>query len=589
MTRRVLLASLNAGGGHHALRDSFAAALARVDPEQQRLGPLVWTSADTFIDWFYSVCVRFLPRFQGKIVELSGQPWAVRTAMALSPQLRTEALALLRRESVDLLLSTHPVQSMTFAQVRRELGLTTPLVLAVPDYGVPATGYHPPLPALRADALIVMEESTLEHYRSLGVPDDWLHLSGFLTREPFVRVGARLRAEGQDTARAAFKAEVVAAEPDFARFDLSRPTLLFLGGSAWTVKTEPVLEAVLADAELREAVNVVVVAGRDRAFEARLRARASRRAARVRLRGARGILAALMGLAQVPVLGSLAPATLQELLEVGLGPLLLFHFIPGSERAHVGYIDGQRLGLYVPDSVGDAPPHPGDARSRAAVGSARTRPRRLPRAGQAPPLPQRGARAAAVTLPRADAGDAAGHPRRRARGRLAPVEALVRLDMLDAGFHEDGSDRPIAVALVEAERVELRVHEDAGQSAAPRLPLQLAEEKVSDSVLAVRLENRHPADLSPGALLALRSRREHHQSTGPDRVTLGEHEQVVGPCVLGVALDRLRDVLLLDEDDLADRQRLEELRLVLDLRDDELDVRGAVIRGPQPTASGCRL
>jgi hypothetical protein len=347
MTRRVLLASLNAGGGHHALRDSFAAALARVDPEQQRLGPLVWTSADWFIDWFYSVCVRFLPRFQGKIVELSSQPWALKTAMALSPQLRSEALALLRRESVDLLVTTHPMQSMSFAQVRRELGLTTPLVLAVPDYGVAASVYHPPMPALRSDALIVMEESTLEHYRSLGVPEDRLHLSGFLTREPFVRVGARLRAEGRDTARAAFKAEVVAAQSDFARFDLSRPTVIFLGGSAWTVKTEPVLEAVLADEELREAANVVVVAGRDRAFEARLRGRAG---AGLHVFGfvAPEVLAALMGLAQVPVLGSLAPATLQELLEVGLGPLLLFHFIPGSERAHVGYIDGQRLGLYVP-------------------------------------------------------------------------------------------------------------------------------------------------------------------------------------------------------------------------------------------------
>ena len=64
MTRRVLLASLNAGGGHHALRDSFAAALGRVDPGPQRLEPVVWTSADRFIDRFYSVCFRFLPRFQ---------------------------------------------------------------------------------------------------------------------------------------------------------------------------------------------------------------------------------------------------------------------------------------------------------------------------------------------------------------------------------------------------------------------------------------------------------------------------------------------------------------------------------------------
>ena len=348
MTRRVLLASLNAGGGHHALRDSFAAALAR-DPEQPRLDPRVWTSADHFIDWFYSVCVRFLPRFQGKIVEVSGQPWALRTAMALSPQLRTEALALLRREAFDLLVTTHPVQSLTFAEARRELGLATPLVLAVPDYGVPASGYHPPLPALRSDALIVMEESTLEHYRSLGVPEDRLHLSGFLTREPFVRVGARLRGEGRDTARAALKAEVVAAQPDFARFDLSRPALLFLGGSAWTVKTEPVLEAVLADPAVWEATNVVVVAGRDRAFEKKLRSRA-REGLHVFGFVAPEVLAALMGLADVPVLGSLAPATLQELLEVGLGPLLLFHFIPGSERAHVGYIDGQRLGLYAPDT-----------------------------------------------------------------------------------------------------------------------------------------------------------------------------------------------------------------------------------------------
>jgi UDP-N-acetylglucosamine:LPS N-acetylglucosamine transferase len=350
MTRRVLLASLNAGGGHNALRDSFAAALARVDPGRQRLEPVVWSSADRFIDWFYSMCVRFLPRFQGKIVEVSGQPWALKTAMALSPQLHTEALALLRRERFDLLLTTHPMQAITFAEVRRELGLDIPLVLAVPDYGVPASGYLPPITRFRSDALIVMEESTLEHYRSLGMPDDRLHLSGFQTREPFVRVGARLRAEGRDTARSALKAEVSAAHPDFASFDLSRPTILFLGGSAWTAKTEPVLEAVLADAELQGAANVIVVAGRDRAFETRLRSRA-RNGLHVFGFVAPEVLAALMGLADLPVLGSLAPATLQELLEVGLGPLLLFHFIPGSERAHVGYIENQRLGVYAPETT----------------------------------------------------------------------------------------------------------------------------------------------------------------------------------------------------------------------------------------------
>src|SRR5262249_51573848 len=185
------------------------------------------------------------------------------------------------------------------------------------------------------------------HYRSLGVPEDRLHLSGFLTREAFVRVGGRLRAEGRDTARAGLRSEVAAVHPEFASFHLDRPTLLFLGGSRWTYKTEPVLNGVLSDPALG-AANVVVVAGRDRAFESRLRGRA-RDGLHVFGFVTPEVLAALMGLADVPVLGSLAPATLQELLEVGLGPLLLFHFIPGSERAHVGDIQTQRLGVYAPE------------------------------------------------------------------------------------------------------------------------------------------------------------------------------------------------------------------------------------------------
>lgn len=345
--RRVLLASLNAGGGHNALRDSFAAALARVDPEQQRFQQEVWNSADRVIDWFYATCVRFIPRFQGTVFELSSQPWAVRTAMMLSPQLLAEASSLLRSRRFDLLLTTHPVQGLVLARVRRALGLSMPLVMAVPDYGVPASGYYPPLAKLRPDALVVMEEGTLEHYRSLGVPHDRLHLSGFLTRDSFVRVGARLRTEGRDTARAALRTEVAAAHPEFAEFQLHRPTLLFMGGSAWTYKTWPLLERVLADPALAEAANVVVVAGRDRTFEARLRRRV-RPGMHVFGFVSPDVLAALMGLADAPVLGSLAPASLQEMLEVGLGPLMLFHYIPGAERPHAGYIESQRLGLYVP-------------------------------------------------------------------------------------------------------------------------------------------------------------------------------------------------------------------------------------------------
>jgi hypothetical protein len=76
-----------------------------------------------------------------------------------------------------------------------------------------------------------------------------------------------------------------------------------------------------------------------------------------------------MGIADIPILGSLAPATLHELLETELGPLLLFHYIPGAERSHVSYLEAQRLGVYEPD-----PPAMLQV-VREAVGLARVSPR----------------------------------------------------------------------------------------------------------------------------------------------------------------------------------------------------------------------
>ncbi|HMK71963.1 MAG TPA: hypothetical protein VK454_01415 [Myxococcaceae bacterium] len=348
MARRILLASLEAGAGHNTLRDSFVGVLRRSDPEHRAFEPVSWTSADSSVQRFYELCVHYLTPFQGTVYELSRQRWAMEVGMWLTPRLQREARALLRESRADVVLSTHALLTMVLARARAALGLRVPLVGAVPDYGAQSESYFPRAPGLQPDYLVVMGEDTLAHYRGEGVSEDRLHLSGFLTREAFARVGLRLRTEPRSSVRAALR-DVVAAEfPSFAALRLDRPTVLFLGGSAWTQKTEPVLRRVLADGALRASVNVVVVCGRDAHFQQSL-ATAPSGGLHVFGYVSPAVLAALMGIADVPVLGSLAPATLQELLEVGLGPLLLFHYIPGAERSHVSYIEAQRLGVYEPD------------------------------------------------------------------------------------------------------------------------------------------------------------------------------------------------------------------------------------------------
>lgn len=350
------------------LRDSLVDALRRVDPQHRSFEPVSWTSAERSVQRFYAICVHYFTRLQGTVFTLTGQRWAMEVGMWLTPGLLREARALVRESRFDAIVSTHALFTLMLCRVRAQLGVHVPIIGAVPDYGTPSGGYFPASPGLQPDYLLVMGEDTLAHYRGLGVAEERLHLSGFLTREAFARVGHRMRTEPRAEARVSLRAEVAQETPSFATLDLDRPTLLFLGGSAWTAKTEPVLRRVLADGALRASVNLVVVCGRDRQFQEAL---APEAASGLHVFGyvSPAILAALMGLADIPVLGSLAPATLQELLETELGPLLLFHYIPGAERSHVSYIEAQRLGVYEPDAPAMLQV------IREAVGMARVSPR----------------------------------------------------------------------------------------------------------------------------------------------------------------------------------------------------------------------
>jgi UDP-N-acetylglucosamine:LPS N-acetylglucosamine transferase len=130
-----------------------------------------------------------------------------------------------------------------------------------------------------------------------------------------------------------------------------RPTFLFLGGSAWTRRTSRVIRRILSQPHLASSLNLIIASGRDHTFYKLLTWRFGPRP-NVNIFNfvAPKTIATLMAIADYPVLGSLAPATLHELLEVRCGPLFLFRFIPGTELPHVAFIEENRLGIYEPDA-----------------------------------------------------------------------------------------------------------------------------------------------------------------------------------------------------------------------------------------------
>ncbi|HLT29914.1 MAG TPA: hypothetical protein VK013_07720 [Myxococcaceae bacterium] len=371
MARKILLMSMNVGGGHTALRDAFATSLQRLDPEGTRFEVMSIESRDEATLAFYKWVVRYLTPFQWVVHRFSDSELVLRMMMFKERQgLVVEAEELLRTHQPDVVVSTHLILTAALVYARNRLGSPAKVLTAIPDYGEPTSGFFPGRPSIRPDGAIAMEEVAHRAVVGFGhAPAERILLGGFLPRQPFELQGARLgdRRRLPPEERAALARSLVTEFPQLEAYDASRPTLIFLGGSAWTEKTLPVLERVLADRALADATNLLVVAGNNPEFHADL-VRRTRGHATAMPFGflAPEVLATLLALSDVPVLGSLAPATLHELLELRVGPLLLFHYIPGTEGPHVDYLHAQRLGLYEPDpdrmihhvreALGHAPP-----------------------------------------------------------------------------------------------------------------------------------------------------------------------------------------------------------------------------------------
>jgi hypothetical protein len=353
MPRKVLLATVNAGGGHRALRDSFARLIETEDPDHKRYETVLFDSANTSIEWIYHTTMAIAPRLQRFWWWLSDQWYFAPSARYGQPDLTREARAILTGpDRPDMIISTHLAPTIVFKDVCHELGLNVPIIGAVPDYGLPTRGFYPPEPHLHADYLIVMDDFPYRHYRDeRGVSPDKLYLGGLATRAPFVELGRTIASGRFDrTERRAIVEQLTAAHPDVAPIDLSKPTVLFLGGSRWTEKSAPVLKRLAANPELAAKLNVVIVAGGHEKFLANAK-RWFGHLPTFRIFGfvPPTTMAALMAVADVPVLGSIAPATMHELLEMRCGPLLVFHYIIGAEDAHIPYVEDNMIGLYEPD------------------------------------------------------------------------------------------------------------------------------------------------------------------------------------------------------------------------------------------------
>lgn len=350
---RVVFASVAAGGGHHTVRDALWRAVAAADPDGTRVTAERWT-AEAGFDGFYRWCVKH--GLQGLVYWpnrfVSASAWL---AALTNPRLLKDALAFMRRAPPDVVVSTHLVLTAALVFARWWVGAPTRVVGVIPDYGRPDPGFFPRSRWLRPDATWVNGEDTFDFIDShrLAQPGE-VSLLGTVVTEDFTGVRQAIAAAGGRTLalKRRWREALVREWPALEALDLAQPTVAFYGGSGFAAAARAVMDALMARAEAGARFNVVVLCGRDDALRASLDAAYAGRPGFAAVGFlSHALLAQLYGLTDVPVMGSLAHSTLQELLETTTGPLLVYRVIPGTEPPYLDYLARHRLGTFEPDTA----------------------------------------------------------------------------------------------------------------------------------------------------------------------------------------------------------------------------------------------
>jgi UDP-N-acetylglucosamine:LPS N-acetylglucosamine transferase len=347
MPLKVVFASVHAGGGHNTVRDALVRSVTRLDPHYRRIVPMTWTAANGF-DTFYRFCVRL--GVQGLVFWLTNFSFSAWLATVLNPRLLLEVLNLLRVQRPDVVVSTHVQLSACFQLARLLLRSRVRLINVIPDYGVPTPAFFPRHRALRADATLVNGEDTFQSLESVAEAHE-LYRIGTLVSEPFEVLAQSSAIKSKPAvAKEQWKRELAATSPDIARLETNKPIVTFFGGSGFARGCQPVIERLMTHEGLGTQFSIVVLAGRDSQFETELLTRYGGRPGFFVLGFlSHDALSRLYALTDVPVMGSLAHSTLQEMLETRCGPLLIHRVIPGTEPPYVDFVERERLGLYEPE------------------------------------------------------------------------------------------------------------------------------------------------------------------------------------------------------------------------------------------------
>ena len=311
------------GGGHRSAAEALSAALAQeyhsryavtlVDVFKRaatfplNYAPETYLPLTTYLEWLWGFGFRVS---NNRLVTRVAAPYL---RWSIARGLR----AILREQNPDLVVSTHPIFVVLGRRALREVGARAPFITVVTDlFDAHGFWFDP-----EVDLCIVPTEGARRVAQRFGMPAEKLRVIG----EP-----VSLKFADAPSPPSALRLKL-GLEPD-------RTTILLVGGGEGM---GPLYRIARTLDRARLPIQLVVIAGRNRALCDKLRAAAWQ--IPVRVEGFVTNMPEWMRAANL-IITKAGPGTISEALACGL-PILLSGFLPGQEKGNVTFVEQGGVGI----------------------------------------------------------------------------------------------------------------------------------------------------------------------------------------------------------------------------------------------------
>lgn len=336
------LASIWAGGGHNELRDFLFEELEK----DKQFNLKSFTHSNAGYNWFNDKVFGNLPSYLNFLYKSTPNDYPGISAINLVK----ECEEFVNEFKPDIMISTNFGVCSAFQFIKKTLNLSFINIYAIPDYGHTGKSIFPQNHYFKPDYVIVFDIETKKGLiDDMEFPAEKVLISGSIARESFRFLIDKYRQTKRSTLIKEINKEIVDCPP----LSDTKDTYIFSGGSGGVInKSYKLLKKIAeyqdSNPEAIDQKQYIIITGQNEKFKEKIDKRKNRYSNWSNFHPLPWIQLStygkLMLVSKFPILITIAPATINQLLTANCGPLVIYHYRTGPELENVAFSIKEGIG-----------------------------------------------------------------------------------------------------------------------------------------------------------------------------------------------------------------------------------------------------